>query len=260
MATQTAINRQPVTAILPVGNEIHNIKEALESLDFADEIIVVDSFSTDGTYEVALEMADRVYQREYKHSADQKNWIIPQATHEWILLLDADERVTPALKDEILEVLKNPGENGKVGYWIVRQNHFMGEEVKFSGWRNDKVIRLFRKSHCRYNIKYVHERIIADGKVGRLKNKLNHYTYVSLDNHLHKSIHYATLQAIDYDSKTGLLTPYHFVLKPVVRFLKHYVVQGGFRDGVVGFTISSNMAYGVFLRYVKLWLHRKGRI
>lgn len=249
---------QKLTAIIPTGNEIANIKEVIASVSFADEILVVDSFSTDGTYDKAKELATKVIRREYEYSASQKNWAIPQAEHQWILLLDADERVTPELEQEIKGILQNPTED-TVAYWIGRANHFMGKRVNYSGWRNDKVIRLFKRDFCKYEDKHVHAEIIADGKVGRLKNKFHHNTYVSLDKFIEKLNRYATWQAKDYDKKTGLLTPYHFVIKPFWGFFKHYVIQSGFRDGVVGLTISYLQGYAVFMRYAKLWLLRKNR-
>lgn len=247
-----------LTAIIPTGNEIHNIEEAINSANFADEIIVVDSFSTDGTYEKAQELATKVVQREFNYPASQKNWIIPQATYDWILLLDADERVTPELREEIQNILRNPPEN-IVGFWIGRKNHFMGKRVHYSGWRNDSVIRLFQKQYCRYEDKHVHEEIIANGKLGRLKNKLYHNTYISLDKYMEKMNRYATWQAKDYDKKIGKLTGYHFVLKPFWGFFKHYIIQSGFRDGVVGLTIGYIQGYTVFMRYAKLWLLRRRR-
>ena len=247
-----------ITAIIPTGNEIHNIEAVITSVDFADEILVVDSFSTDGTYEKSQELATRVIRREYHYSASQKNWAIPQAKHEWILLVDADERVTPELKQEIQDILQNPPK-GIVGFWIGRNNHFMGERVYYSGWRNDKVLRLFKRDYCKYEDKHVHAEIIANGAVGKLRNKLYHNTYITFDKYIEKMNRYASWQAKDYDKKTGRLTPYHFVIKPFWGFFKHYIVQSGFRDGVVGFTIGYIQAYVVFMRYVKLWLLRRGR-
>ncbi len=250
---------QKLTAIIPAGNEIHNIEEVIASVSFADEILVVDSLSTDGTYEKALATNAKVIRRDYKYSASQKNWAIPQAKHEWILLVDADERVTPELKEEILEILKNPTKN-IVAFWIGRNNHFMGEHVKYSGWRNDSVIRLFKRDFCKYQDKHVHAEIIANGKVGYLKNKLYHNTYITFDKYIEKMNRYANWQAKDYDKKTGKLTPYHFILKPFWGFFKHYIIQSGFRDGVVGLTIGYIQSYVVFMRYVKLWLLRKNRV
>ena len=249
---------EKLTALIPAGNEIHNIEAVIASVDFADEILIVDGMSTDGTYEKAQELATRVIRREYRYSASQKNWAIPQARHEWVLLVDADERVTPELKEEILTILKQPVE-GTVAYWIGRINYFMGERLNFSGYRNDKVIRLFKRDYCKYQDKQVHAEIIADGQVGKLKHKLIHDTYTSLDRHIEKMNRYAWWQAKDYDAKTGRLTPYHFVVKPFWGFFKHYIVQSGFRDGIPGLTISYLQGYAVFMRYAKLWLLRKNR-
>ena len=251
--------RALLTALIPVGNEIHNIEEVIASVDFADEILVVDSFSTDGTFEKAKTLADKVIQREFDTYSQQKNWAIPQAKHDWILLVDADERVTKELKEEILEVLKDSGKENAVAYWIGRKNHFMGKQIKYSGWQNDKVIRLFQKEKCRYNAKSVHEEIDAKGKVLKLQHKLYHNTYTSFDDYMQKMNHYAALQALDYDKTTGKLNGFHFLIKPCWRFFKHYIIQGGFRDGIVGIIICYIQAYSVFMRYTKLWLLRNNQ-
>ncbi len=254
-----AHDREKITAIIPAYNEAHNIREVLESVSFADEIMVVDSYSTDNTVEIAREYTDFIIQREYKYSASQKNWAIPQATHKWILLVDADERVTPELKEELLKVLQDPGKDNTTGYWIKRMNHFMGERVKYSGWRNDKVVRLFMRDRCSYEDKQVHSEIKTDGNLVFLSNKFYHNTYTTLDAHMKKMNRYAAWQANDYDKRTGRLTPYHFVVKPFWSFFKHYIMQQGFRDGVVGFVIAYIQSYSVMMRYIKLWLLRKNR-
>lgn len=247
---------EKITAIIPTYNEAHNIDEVLDSVSFADEIMVVDSFSTDNTVELARKHTNFILQREYEYSASQKNWAIPQAKHEWILLVDADERVTSELKNEIQALLKTPIDDDIAGYWIYRKNHFMGKEVHYSGWRNDKVIRLFRKSKCVYVDKQVHSEIIGDGRMEFLKSKLSHNTYTTIDAHITKLNRYAWWQANDYNKKTGTLTPYHFMIKPMWSFFKHYILQSGIRDGWVGLVISYLQAYSVFTRYVKVWLLR----
>jgi glycosyltransferase involved in cell wall biosynthesis len=250
-------HREKITAIIPVGNEEHNIRAVLESVKFADELMVVDSFSTDKTLAIAKEYTDFIIQREYQNSASQKNWAIPQASHEWILLVDADERVTAELQQEIIEILKNPPKDNTTGYWIYRMNHFMGKRVYYSGWKNDKVIRLFKKNACKYEEKHVHAEIITAGKVGYLKHKFYHNTYTTLDNHIKKLNRYAAWQAHDYDKKTGRITPFHFVIKPFWGFFKHFILQLGFKDGFVGLTISFLHSYSIFMRYAKLWLLRR---
>lgn len=246
-----------LTAIIPTGNEEHNIVEVLQSVQFADEIIVVDSFSKDRTVELAQPLCNKVLQREYENSASQKNWTIPQAEHEWILLVDADERVTPELEQEIKQILS--AEPKEVAYWIKRKNHFMGRPVNYSGWQNDKVIRLFRKSKCRYEDKHVHAEVLADGEVGILKNTLHHNTYVDFDSYVAKINRYAWWQAKDYDKKVSKIGFLHLVIKPFLRFCKHFVMQGGFRDGVTGFTIASMQAYAVRTRYIKMWILRQNQ-
>lgn len=203
-------------------------------------------------------LTTKVIRREYEYSASQKNWAIPQAKHDWILLVDADERVTPELKTEIQNILAKESIK-ETAFWIGRMNHFMGERVNYSGWRNDKVIRLFKRDYCKYQDKHVHAEIIVDGEIGKLKNKFYHNTYTTFDNYLEKMNRYATWQAKDYDKKTGTLTPYHFIIKPFWGFFKHYIIQSGFRDGVVGLTIGYLQGYVVFMRYAKLWLLRRGR-
>ena len=247
------------TAIIPVYNEAHNIEEVIRSVDFADEIIVVDSYSTDDTLLKAQRFGVRILQREFDYPASQKNWAIPQASHDWILLIDADERVTPALRAELQQTLIDPPPHID-GYWIYRKNHFMGQVVRYSGWQNDKVVRLFRKERCRYENKMVHEEIKAEGKLGYLKARLHHNTYLSIDNYLKKLNRYAYWQAIDYDKKTGKITLYHLFIKPLWRFFKHYVMQQGFRDGFVGFTVSYLQSYALLMRYIKLWLYRRNQL
>jgi glycosyltransferase involved in cell wall biosynthesis len=248
---------EKLTAIIPTYNEAHNIEDVLQSVSFADEIMVVDSFSKDNTFALAKKHTNFIIQREYGYSASQKNWAIPQANNQWILLVDADERVTPELKEEILSLLKSPKINDYDGYWIYRKNWFMGKEVKHGGFRRDKVIRLFKRDTCRYEDKEVHAEITTKGKIGFLKEKLTHNTYISFDHHVEKLNRYAWLQANDYNDKTGTLTPFHFVVKPTYRFFKHYIYQGGFRDGFVGYVLAFFQSYAVFMRYVKIWLLRK---
>ena len=245
-----------ITAIIPTFNEEANIGAAIESVLFADEIIVVDSFSTDKTVEIAQRYNVRLLQHEYLYPAAQKNWTIPQATHEWIVLLDADEVITPSLREEILEKVK--AKPSEAGFWIFRSNDFMGRRINYSGWQGDKVIRLFKKSMCRYEDKQAHEEIETSGKVGFLKHKIHHNTYKGFDHYVAKLNRYAWWQAKDYEKKTGTLTPYHFVIKPWFRFFKHYFIERGFLDGLPGFTISLLQGYAVFTRYVKMWLIRSG--
>ncbi len=247
-----------LTAIIPTYNEQDNIAEAIACVSFADEILIVDSFSTDNTLSIATQFEKvKIIQREYGYSASQKNWAIPQATHEWILLLDADERITEALKTEILKAVQQPVAH--VAYWITRSNIFMGKPLKYV-WKNDSVIRLFKRDFCRYEDKNVHAEIIAKGSVGKLSNVLIHdtYQYKGLENHLLKNYRYSTWAAYDKLDKTRNVSLFHLAIKPAAAFSKRYIVQLGFLDGKPGFIISVFGAWGVFLRYVKIWRIQQG--
>jgi len=244
-----------ITVIITCYNEAYNMRDLLESVKWADEIMVVDSYSTDETVEIAREYTNFILQRKYITPAKQKNWAIPQATHQWILLLDADERVPPALREEVLQTIDN--QPIKVAFWIGRENYFMEKRVRYSGWQNDAVIRLFRRDDCRYEDKAVHEEIETNGKIGRLKAKLTHNTYKNMTHFLEKMRRYARLSAQDYSEKTPRVTLYHLWLKPAFRFFKHYILKLGFLDGKTGFIISVIMAWGVFLRYLNILENQK---
>ncbi len=241
---------EKISAIIPTGNEEHNIVDAIKSVDFADEIIIVDSFSNDKTLELATPLVHTILQRKYVNSASQKNWAIPKAKHKWIFLLDADERVTKKLKKEITDILKSKSKLS--GFWISRQNYFMGKKVRFSGWRGDKVIRLFKRDECKYENKHVHSEIISNGKIGRLKQKIIHNTYISKEKYLEKLNQYAKWQAKDYKNKVKRISIYHTNIKPVFRFIKHYIIQLGILDGYIGFIISLYQAKAVKMRYYYL--------
>lgn len=244
---------EKISAIIPCYNEEFNIKGAIESCLFADEIIVVDSYSTDATLEIVKQFPQvKLLQHEYEHSAAQKNWTIPQASHDWIFLLDADERTSQKLIDEIKsKINSNPNE---VAFWIKRDNYFMDQSVN-NVWKGDAVIRLFRKSKCRYEDKHVHAEILANGEVGKLKHALKHDTYAGkgLEPHLLKGMRYTTWAALDRVEKIKQVTYYHLLVKPFFAFLKRYILNRGFLDGKAGFIISCMGAWNVFIRNVKVY-------
>ena len=239
-----------ISALIPTFNEEHNIAEAIDSVSWADEILVVDSFSTDSTVEIAKNKGAKVIQRTYEYSASQKNWAIPQASHDWVILIDADERITSNLKTEIINVVKN--NLPYCAFWIKRQNHFMGKKIRFSGWQGDKVIRLFRKDRCVYEDKNVHAEMICDGKVGILKEKLIHYTFKDIHHYLEKWDRYSTWGANDRFSKGKSVNFYHFTFKPIFRFIRDYFFKLGFLDGLTGLIICVLSGMSVFIRSLKI--------
>lgn len=244
--------KRSISVIITTHNEADNIVRALESIKgWVDDIFIVDSFSTDKTIEIAQSFGARIEQRKYTGPANQKNWAIPQAKYEWILLLDADEEVTEELKREIQQLLARSNPIPKDVYWIRRNNFFLGKAVRFSGWQGDKVVRFFHRDKARYNAVQVHEEIITTGlKVGTLYARLDHYTFRNLDHYLDKTRRYARWSAKDHSGQTLTINFFHLGIKPLFRFFKHFLFQQGFRDGKVGFIVSAVMAWGVFLRYV----------
>jgi len=247
--------RRSISAIIPAFNEEGNILDAISSLSWCDEVIVVDSFSTDRTPELVTSTKAKLIQRAYQSPAEQKNWSISQASSDWILFMDADERVTEPLRIEMEEVLKDPKYEA---YWIYRQNHFMGKCIRYSGWQSDKVMRLFLKGACTYAPVQVHEEMQCRSEVGFLKEKLLHYTYKDLPHYMEKFDRYTTWSAQDRAAKTGKVGLYHLGLKPLFRFFRHYILKLGILDGKEGFIISILSAYSVFLRYLKLDRIQKG--
>jgi len=241
-----------ITAIIPTFNEEKHISEAIESVLFADEIIVIDSFSTDKTIEIAAKFNVKIIKRVFDDFSSQKNYAIEKATYDWVFVLDADERISKDLKNEILQTVNKT--SNIIAYYIFRTYDFMGKRMKYSGFQSDKVIRLFKKEFCKYDGKLVHEEIKANGEVGFLNNKLEHFSYNGLDHYVNKLNHYAALQAKMLSMQGVKPSIFHFLIKPTFRFIKHYFIKLGFLDGIRGFIVSILFAYGVFMRFVKLWL------
>jgi glycosyltransferase involved in cell wall biosynthesis len=240
-----------ISAIIPTLNEEIHIADAIKSVSFADEIIVIDSFSADKTIEIAEKLNVKIIKRKFDDFSSQKNFAIKQATHNWIYILDADERVTKEVQKEIVTAVKDP--KGFVGFYLRRTFYFSGKKVNYSGFQRDKVIRLFLKEHCKYS-GLVHEKIISNGKIGFFKNKIDHFSYRNYDHYISKLNHYATIRAKELHDNGEKVNIYHVMVKPGARFFIHYFIRLGFLDGFTGFLVAKTQAYGVLTRYIKLWL------
>jgi len=239
----------PLTAIIPTLNEAKNIEQAIKSVQFADEILVIDSFSTDGTIEIARKMGARVIQRKFDDFSSQKNYAISKATNDWVFILDADERLPDELQDEIIATTYNT--NKKNAYWIYRRNFFANIEVKYSGWQNDKVMRLFDRKTCKYK-GLVHEEIINEGTTGYFKGKMLHYSCENKQEFKSKIEKYALLKSKELYYEGTKPTFFHFHIKPAYRFFYHYFIKFGFLDGKSGLAIASVNAYGMNMRFKEL--------
>ncbi|MEW6756703.1 MAG: glycosyltransferase family 2 protein [Acidobacteriota bacterium] len=248
--------RAKVTALIPAGNEAHQIREAIRSVEWADEVFVVaDAAGTDGTAVAAGSVPGvRVEVHEYGYSAAQKNWAIPRASHPWIFLLDADERCTSELREEVLALLARGPEDD--AYWIRRRNLYFGRVMRFGGWQTDSVIRLFRRE-CRYADRRVHAEIGGFRSAGRLAGSLLHDTFRDWETYLAKLDRYTTWGA-EQDLRDGKQAGFvNVALRPAFRFLKQYVFRLGFLDGIPGVIAVYLAVYGVFLKYAKMWDMRR---
>ena len=247
-----------ITAIIPTFNEEERIQNSLKSAEFADEIIVIDSYSTDKTVDIVKQSNAILLQRKFDDFSSQKNYAIDQASNDWIIWIDADEVLSSDLQEEIRHAIENAKE--LVGFYIYRIFFFKGKRMRYTGTQNDKLIRVFNRKFCRYEGK-VHEKIKPQGKLGVLKNKILHYSYISFDRYIVKLNQHSELKAEELFERGVLVTPFHLLIKPAARFIKHYFVKLGFLDGFYGFVISFALSYGVLVRYIKLWnlkqKHRK---
>ena len=232
-------------------NEEKNIRRCLESLSWADEVIVVDSMSEDKTVEIAGEYTNTVFQRPWTGYVDQKNFALSKAHGDWILSVDADEEITPVLRDEILaEIIKH---DAKDGYRIPRRSYYQGRWINHSGFYPDRQLRLFRRGRGSWIGKRVHERVQIQGSIGDLRNDLLHYPYNGVISGQVQTVDkFSSLIAEDMYEKEKR---YHFlllILRPFFKFVEVYFLKLGFLDGMAGLVIAVNSAHAMFIRYVKL--------
>jgi glycosyltransferase involved in cell wall biosynthesis len=240
-----------ITALILTYNEEKNIRECLESVEWVNEIIVVDSYSEDMTVKIAGDYTSQIYQRRFDDFSAQRNFGLDKATSEWILVVDADERVTPELKEEIDRHLRsNRGEY--TGYRIPRKNYFLGKWIKYCGWYPDYVIRLFKKADNRYS-GLVHEAIQIKGRVSKLENAFIHYTYRDLEHYLNKINQYTTLDARGKFQAGKKKSLAYILLRPLLEFIKKYIFKRGFLLGKQGLFLALISAFYQFQKYVKLW-------
>jgi glycosyltransferase involved in cell wall biosynthesis len=238
-----------VSVTVITRNESAHIDACLASVEWADEVIVVDSESTDDTVARAQARGARVMVRPWPGYAAQKNWAAEQASSDWILSVDADERVSPRLAAEIRQVLRDPAASG---YRVPRVTWHLGRWIRTTDWYPDYQLRLYDRRRARWAAKRVHESVTAEGPVARLTQELQHYAYRDISHHHATMDRYTTLAAdemFDAGRSAGLAD---LVLHPPAAFLRNYVLRRGFSDGVPGFIISAMNAYYVFLKFAKL--------
>jgi glycosyltransferase involved in cell wall biosynthesis len=244
--------RPKISAVVVCYNEEDRIRDCLESLRWCDEIVVIDSFSTDRTPDICRCYTDRVIQRTWVGYRDQKAYAHSQATKEWVLLVDADERVTAALREEILDALAQ--DNGQyAGYSVPRLVNYLGRWWWRGGWYPDYDVRLFRHDRAKWGGSDPHEKILVDGKVRRLRNPLHHYSYRNIEDHIRRINRFTSISSQELKREGGRCRIADALLRPVARFFRSYVLKRGFMEGFAGFYVAVIAAVYVFLKYAKLW-------
>jgi glycosyltransferase involved in cell wall biosynthesis len=233
-------------------NEVDFIGICLDSVKWADEIIVVDSGSTDGTVELCRGYTDKIMLTDWPGFGPQKNRALAMATSEWVLSLDADEQVSPELKQEILSVISAPGDY--VAFDLPRRSSYCGRRIRHSGWWPDYVTRLFRRGSARFSNDLVHERLIVNGHIGRLREPLIHVAFENLEDVLGTMNRYSTMGARMMHDRAKKATMATALLHGFWSFFHTYVVRAGFLDGREGFMLAISNAEGTYYKYLKLLL------
>jgi glycosyltransferase involved in cell wall biosynthesis len=246
------MTRPPISVLLPTFNCAATVRATLESVKWADEILVVDSFSTDATLDICREYGARIIQHEYINSAKQKNWAISQCAHEWVLQIDSDEYLTPELRDEIGHVVA-AAPTEVHAFKMPRQNYMLGRWVRHGGNYPDHQTRLIRRDLARWQDREVHAHIQVPGRVEVLKHDLIHTDVVHLFKPLRTLDRYTRYEVDELSKRGKRFRWHHLVVRPAGVFLYRYFWRGGFRDGWRGFILAGYWAAYVFFVRAKLW-------
>jgi glycosyltransferase involved in cell wall biosynthesis len=238
-----------ISVIIITKDEERNILDCLKSVDWADEIIVVDSESTDRTVDLAKQFTNKIFIRKWEGYVPQKRYALSLATNEWVLSVDADERITPDLKEEILNL--PPADFS--GFRIRRKNFLLKKEITSCGWEKDYQLRLMRKDKASFSDRLVHEKFIVDGKVGMLNSPMLHFTFSSFAGYFSKINHYSSLKAQELFTKKKSVNSWTIFSHTVAAFFAFFIIKRGFKDGIYGLIISLLHSESTMMNYIKLW-------
>lgn len=248
------MSRERISACIIAYNEERKIRRCLSSVTWCDEIVVVDSYSTDRTVEICREFTNRVYQHEWLGYVGQRNYVRELSSHPWVFFLDSDEEVSPGLRDEILREFEK-GVGPYVGFEFPRQVYYLGRWIRHGEWYPDIKLRLFKKKYGRTEGQEPHDKVVVNGPVKRLRNPVYHYTYDDIRDHVDTQNRFSTITAQQKFVEGSSFCWSDLFLRPLFRFLKAYIFRGGFLDGAHGLVIAFISAFGVQLKYMKLWEH-----
>jgi glycosyltransferase involved in cell wall biosynthesis len=244
--------REKISACVICFNEELKIHRCLQSVAWCDEIVVLDSMSTDRTVEISRQFTDRVYQHEWLGYVAQRNLVREMSRYPWVLYIDSDEEISEGLRDEIIAEFEH-GTGEYVGYEFPRQVYYIGKWIRHGEWYPDVKLRLFKKACGRTEGEEPHDRIVVTGAVKRLKNPVWHYTYNDVRDQMDTLNRFSSITA---QHRYVQERPFHWLdllLRPVLRFLRGYILRGGFLDGAHGLMIAVLSSYGAFAKYAKLW-------
>lgn len=244
------MQKKKLSVLIITYNEEKNIKDCLESVKWADEIVLVDAESTDNTANIANNYTDKIFTRKWDGYSNQRTFSLHQASYDWVLSLDADERVTEELRKEIEVILNN--DNNINGYYIPRRNYFLDKEITSCFWYPDYQLRLFKKDSARVNIRKVHEGFEVEGNKGYLKGDLIHLTHQNLTDTFKKINEYSSLQA-EEKVNSRRIKPCDIVLHPIAAFLNHFISRKGYKDGIYGLMVSLVHMMTNMMTYMKIW-------
>jgi glycosyltransferase involved in cell wall biosynthesis len=232
-------------------NNERTVERALRSVTWADEIVVVDSFSTDKTAEICRRFTERVVQRKWPGHQEQYQYAADLTAHPWVMFVDADEEVPRELAEEIRRELRE-GSRGLDGFIVYRRTYYLGRWIRYGGWYPDYEIRLYRREKGRWG-GGLHAKIVVDGNVGSLKNEYLHYTYRDISDQIQTIDRYSRIAAEDLFKSGEKCSLFKLLFHPPFRLVKEYLFKGGFRDGIPGLVIVVATMFYVFIKYAKLW-------
>jgi len=247
-----ALRQEPKVSVYMITyNNEETVERALKSVIWADELVIVDSFSNDRTVEIGRRFTDRLFQRKWPGHRDQYQYAADLTTHEWIMFVDADEEIPRELADEIQENLRDRAD-GVDGFFVYRRTFYLGRWIRYGGWYPDGEIRLYRRDKGRWE-GGLHAKVVVDGKVRPLKNLYYHYTYRNISDQIQTIDKYSGIAAQDLAREGKAFSLFKLLFHPPFRFVKDYFFKLGFRDGLPGLVIALSTMYYVFIKYAKLW-------
>ncbi len=243
--------KNKISCVIVTKNEQANICRCLQSVQWMDEILVLDSGSVDETVKICKEFGCKVVETEWMGFGKTKRFAVEQAKYDWIFSIDADEEMTTELRETLQQLLQTA--NPAAGYYIKRRSFYLGKRIRFSGWNRDYPLRFFNRKFGNFNEKEVHESVRIAAPKKNIEDCLLHYTYPTIESHIQKIDLYSTLGAQQLLAKGKQASVFTAVMRGKVKFLKIYILQAGFLDGLEGLVLALISAFGVYLKYLKLW-------